>query len=114
MGHLVEVLQACEQEKIPVAVWPMDGLDIQSAAYAGKHVFAEPYPSAKRDRSVPQTDENDALETVRFLLERDQRGELPAMCNLSTLTPEEGRIVQFEGWILSHLPWNRIVQSSHP
>ncbi len=108
MGHLLEVLQACEQEKVPVAVWPMAGLDIQSPAYAGKHVFAEPYPSAKRDRAVKQTDENDALESVRFLWGRDQRGELPAVCDLSTLTPEEVRIVQFEGWILSHLPWNRV------
>jgi len=109
MGHLLEVLQACEQEKVPVAVWPMDGLDIQSAAYAGKHVFAEPYPSAKRDRAVKQTDENDARESVRFLKERDQRGELPAVCDLSTLTPDEAHTVQLEGWILSHLPWNRVV-----
>ena len=87
----------------------MDGLDIQSTAYAGKHVFAEPYPSAKRDRAVIQTDENDATESVRFLLERDQRGELTAVCDLCTLTPEEARIVRFEGWILSHLPWNRVV-----
>lgn len=108
MGHLLEVLQACEQEMVPVAVWPMDGLDIQAPVYAGKHVFAEPYPSAKRSRAVLQTDENDARESVHFLWERDQRGELPAVCNLSTLTPEEARIVQFEGWILSHLPWNRV------
>ena len=108
MGHLLEVLQACEQEEVSVAVWPMDGLDIRSAAYTGKHVFAEPYPSAKRDRAVVQNDENDARESVRFLWERDQRGELPSVCDLSTLTPEEARIVQFEGWIISHLPWNRI------
>ncbi len=108
MGHLLELLQACEQENVPVAVWPMDGLDIQSPSYTGKHVFAEPYPSAKRDRAVIQTDENDARESVRFLWERDQRGELTAVCDLSTLTPEEARIVQFEGWILSHLPWNRV------
>ena len=108
MGHLLEVLQACEQEKVPVAVWPMDGLDIRSAAYAGKHVFAEPYPSAKRGRAVLQTDENDARESVRFLWEKDQRGELPAICDLSTLTPEEARRVQFEGWIIAHLPWNRV------
>jgi len=108
MGYLLEVLQACEQEKVSVAVWPMDGLDIRSPAYAGKHVFAEPYPSAKRDRAVVQTNENDARESVRFLWERDQRGELPAVCDLSTLKPEEARIVQFEGWILSYLPWNRM------
>jgi hypothetical protein len=108
MAHLLEVLQACEQEKVPVAVWPMDGLDIQSPPYHGKHVFAEPYPSAKRDRAVIQTDENDARESVRFLWERDQRGELSTVCDLSTLTPEEARTVQFEGWILSHLPWNRV------
>ncbi len=108
MGHLLEVLESCDQEKVPVAVWPMDGLDLQSPTYAGKHVFAEPYPSAKRDREVEQTDENDAWESVRFLRERGQRGELPAVCELSTLTAEEARIVQFEGWILSHLPWNRM------
>lgn len=108
MAHLLEVLQACEQEKVPVAVWPMDGLDIQSPPYHGKHVFAEPYPSAKRDRAVIQTNENDARESVRFLWERDQRGELSTVCDLSTLTPEEARTVQFEGWILSHLPWNRV------
>ncbi len=108
MGHLLELLQACEQEKLSVAVWPMDGLDIRSPAYAGKHVFAEPYPSAKRDRAVVQTDENDARESVRFVQEKDQCGELPAVCDLSTLKPEEARIVEFEGWILSHLPWNRI------
>lgn len=111
MGHLLEVLQGCEQDGVPAAVWPMDGLDLQSAVYVGKHVFAEPYPSAKRDRSVVQTDENDALESVRFLMEKDRRGELPAVCDLSTLTPDEGRTVQFEGWILSHLPWNRLVRS---
>lgn len=108
MGYLLEVLNACEQQKVPVAVWPMDGLNIQSQAYAGKHVFAEPYPSAKRDRSIIQTDENDARESVRFLWEKDQRGELPAICDLSTLRPEEVPIVQFEGWIISHLPWHRI------
>jgi len=109
IGHLLEVLQACEQEKVPVAVWPMDGLDIQSPAYAGKHVFAEPYPSAKRDREVKQTDVDDARESVRFLRERDQRAELPAVCDLSTLTPQEARRVQFEGWILAHVPWNRVI-----
>jgi hypothetical protein len=108
MSHLLETLQACEQEKVPVAVWPMDALDIQSPTYAGKHVFAEIYPSAKRGREEKQTDENDARASVRFLMEKDQRGELPAICDLSTLTSDEARIVQFEGWILSHLPWNRM------
>jgi hypothetical protein len=107
MGHLIEVLQACELQHVPVAVWPMDGLDICSHAYAGRHVFAEPYPSAKRDRAVSQTDENDARESVRFLMERDAQGLLPAVCDLSRLTADEARTVQFEGWILSHLPWNR-------
>jgi len=107
MGHLLEVLQACELQRVPVAVWPMDGLDLGSSAYAGRHVFAEPYPSAKRDRAVAQTDENDARESVRFLMERDGQGLLPAVCDLARLTPDEAHAVQFEGWILSHLPWNR-------
>ena len=74
----------------------------------GIPVFVEPFPSAKRGRGIGQTDENEARESVRFLWEIDQRGQLPAACDLSTLTPEEKRIVQFEGWNLSHLPWNRM------
>jgi hypothetical protein len=108
MGHLLELIQTCEQQHVPVAVWPMDGLDIRSEAYAGRHVFVEPYPSAKRDRTIAQTDENDAIESVRFLQERDQSGQLRAVCDLSTLTPHEAAIVRIEGWILSHLPWNRV------
>ena len=108
MGHLLELLQACEQENVPLAVWPMDGLDIRSHEYQGKHVLVEPYPSAKRDRSVVQTDENDVRESARFLWQRDQRGEISAVCDLSTLKPEEARVVRIEGWILSHLAWNRV------
>lgn len=107
MGHLLELLDTCKMAQVPIAVWPMDGIDIESTAYEGKHVMVEPYPSAKRKKSVRQTDENDATASVEFLLDKDQRGELPRVCDLSSLTPEEVRIVEFEGWILSHVPWNR-------
>ncbi|HUD99841.1 MAG TPA: hypothetical protein VMR62_09725 [Bryobacteraceae bacterium] len=53
---LHEFLDAAQRLDIPVAVWPFDGLDIDSKAYDGRHVMFEVYPSSVRDHGVEQTD----------------------------------------------------------
>ncbi len=106
MGHLLEILQTCEQKNIPVAVWPMDGLDITSKSYKGKHCFIE-LNLKKQARSIFKSYENNATESVRFIRDTDQRGELASICDLSSLTSEERKRVQIEGWIFSHSPSNR-------
>jgi len=108
LQHLLQLVHLCEQAGIPLAVWPMDGIDLTSEAYENRHVLMEPYPSAKRPDHIQQSDSNDAIESARFLRDQDHRGALQHICNLSSLSPEEVQRVQFEGWIVSHLPWNRI------
>jgi hypothetical protein len=101
---LYELLDEAQRRGIPVAVWPFDGLDINSSAYEGRHVMFEPYPSSVRDLGVRQTDWNDAEASVLYIQQADQAGELPALLDLHALTEEQRARVLFEGWIIGHRP----------
>jgi hypothetical protein len=102
--QLFELLRACEADHIPLRCWPMDGLDVESAAYLGAHVLMEPYPSAARLMEVPQTDANDALAAARLLQQADREGKLTSLLDLSGLCAGECARVEVEGWIVGHEP----------
>jgi hypothetical protein len=101
---LRELLDEAQRRDIPLAVWPFDGLDISSAAYDGRHVMFEPYPSSVRDPDVKQSDWNDAVASVLCIQRADQAGGLAALLDLEALTNEQRTRVQFEGWIVGHRP----------
>jgi len=101
---LDELLVETQRLGIPVAVWPFDGLDINSIAYEGRHVMFEPYPSSVRDPGVRQTDWNDAEASVLFIQQADRAGKLAARLDLHELTDEQQAQVLFEGWIIGHRP----------
>lgn len=101
---LRELLLKCQSEDISVKCWPFDGLDINSASYAGSHVLVEPYPTALRPPDVLQTDANDAIESAKFIQQSDQAGELLYLLNLSSLSSSHKNIVLKEGWIVGFSP----------
>ena len=104
MVALRQLLSICAREKIPVAVWPFDGLSIGDAVYSNAHVLLEPYPSAVREAHVPQTDASDALASAAGVQNADRAGLLEELLDLSALTPPQRSVVRFEGWIASHVP----------
>lgn len=100
---LQRLLATCVREKIPVAVWPFDGLSIRDAAYSNTHVLLEPYPTAVRDAHVPQTDSSDALASAAHLQAADLSCVLEGALDLTALDSTQRSVVRFEGWILAHL-----------
>ena len=58
-----------------LAVWPFDGLALEDAAYEGKHVLVEIYPTLLRG-DLPQTDWNDARASAEWAHDRDRSGVL--------------------------------------
>lgn len=96
------LLASCSLRKIPVAVWPLDGLAISDSAYMRAHVMIEPYPSAVRDVNVAQADDADALACANHVRQADLSDTLGDLLDLSQLNTEETAIVATEGWILSH------------
>jgi hypothetical protein len=101
---LCELMQEAERQNVPVAVWPFDGLDVNSEAYERRHVMFEPFPSSVRDPDVKQTDSNDAVASVLCLQQADQAGKLGALLDLRALTEEQRTRVLFEGWIVGYRP----------
>lgn len=98
--QLHELLVAAELERIPIAVWPFDGLSIVDPAYAGKHVMLEVYPSEVRPEDVPQTDWNDARACVLWTQKRDLEGQLVKALSFKPDASAALRAqVLFEGWI---------------
>jgi hypothetical protein len=97
-----KILTRCEAERIPIKVWPFDGLSITDAAYANAHVLIEPYPTSVRDTHIAQTDADDALASARHVQLADVDGTLQDVLNLSGLELVQSAFVQFEGWIVSH------------
>jgi hypothetical protein len=87
-----------------VAWWPFDGLDVQSDAYANKHVGVEIYPSALRPANVPQTDANDAYHSCSYTQRADRLGRLALLLNLTQLQPQCAQRVMQEGWIVGMDP----------
>lgn len=83
-----------------LAWWPFDGLDIGHAAYEGKHVAIEIYPSALRPAHIPQTDDNDARHSCLYAQEADRHSKLKSLLNLSALAPHHAARVRCEGWIV--------------
>ena len=81
-----------------VHFWPFDGWTVPE----GKSVIAEVYPSIFRNR-YPRigrtTDEQDAYSIARWLSEADDRGILGRYF-VPSLTDDERRIAEREGWIL--------------
>jgi hypothetical protein len=96
------LLAQCADLRIPVAVWPFDGLSIVEEAYKNAHVMIEPYPSAVRTSDIPQTDDSDALACAAHLQAADRNGELKPFLDLSGIRSEDAAIVAVEGWIVSH------------
>ena len=78
--------------------WPFDGWDVP----AGKSVIAEIYPSIFKNRYPKddrKPDQQDAYCVARWLTEADERGFLRRYFDPS-LTDEERRVADREGWIL--------------
>jgi hypothetical protein len=101
------LLASCTVRRIPVAVWPFDGLSITDAAYSQAHVMIEPYPSAVRDGDVAQADDADALACANHVRQADLAGKLDKQLDLSSLSAADTATATLEGWILSHRSSNR-------
>lgn len=101
LPRLLELLDRCDRRGIPVAAWPFDGVRLTDAAYAGRHVLVELYPSAVRAEDVPQTDINDALAGAAYLQRVDASGRLAALMDLSSRPEREQETIRLEGWILA-------------
>ncbi len=101
---ILELIEVCDQEGIPVKCWPFDGMDITSPDYDGYHVLIEPYPSAAAIRSQCRSDAGDAIAATQMIWEADRKGTLTRLLDLSALSSRELEIVRFEGWIAGHLP----------
>jgi hypothetical protein len=97
------LLRQCKAEGIRVAVWPFDGLSLETDAYEGAHVMIEPYPTAVRGAEV-QSDEADALASANEVRRADQSGELSRLLDLSSLSAPDAELAQIEGWIAAHRP----------
>lgn len=81
-----------------VQFWPFDGWERQP----GRSTIAEIYPSLwsrgfPRDDRTP--DQHDAYAVAAWLQRADRDGQLAAFFS-PTLTPEERRVAEIEGWIL--------------
>lgn len=101
MRKLLELLDACDREGIPVLVWPFDrGFDISK--YDGHHVLIEPYPSAVRPAHIPQTDWDDAASSLIAVQSADRAGNLKSLLDLKELPNEHHARALFEGWIFAH------------
>jgi hypothetical protein len=107
MIRIRELLQRCRLLGIRLRCWPFDGLDILDSEYDGAHVVVEPYPSAFRPEGIKQTDENDALYTALAVQEADLKGRAATLFDLRGLQSGEADRVQFEGWIVGHVPGNQ-------
>lgn len=81
-----------------IAWWPFDGLDILSAAYIGKHVGVEIYPSAVRP-GQQQSDEHDATETCLAVNAADEQGHLEKLMRLNIPIEFQNQVLR-EGWII--------------
>lgn len=101
---IYKLLEACEREMVPIAVWPFDGLDLMEPPYVDRHVMIEVYPTALRNPEVKQSDDADALAAVEAVRDCDSRGSLQTALDLSKLTVAEKRVVAVEGWIFGHRP----------
>jgi len=101
---IMELIEICDAEVIPLKCWPFDGLDITSSDYEGCHVLIEPYPSAAGLRSRPRSDAEDAMAATRMISEADRNGTLIRLLDLTPLSGRDREIVRFEGWIVGHLP----------
>ena len=78
--------------------WPFDGWDLPE----DRSVLAEVDPSIIRNqypREGRTAHQHDAYAVARWLFEADQRGLLSRYAQ-PTLTDEELRIADLEGWIL--------------
>jgi len=101
---IMELIEMCDHEGIPLKCWPYDGIDITSTDYEGCHVLIEPYPSAAGVRNQPRSDAEDAIAATRMISEADRNGTLTRLLDLTPLSARDQQIVKFEGWIVGHLP----------
>jgi len=108
---LIEIdrlLRLSEDAGMHVSVWPFDGLSIDLPPYTEGHIMIEPYPTAVRDKEIPQSDESDALACALVVQQADYAGELVRMLDLRALSALDAERVRLEGWIASHrLPLTR-------
>jgi hypothetical protein len=101
---ILELIDICDIEGIPLKCWPFDGIDITSSEYENCHILIEPYPSAAGVRNQLRTDTEDAIAVTRMIWEADRKGTLARLLDLSPLSDPEKEVVRFEGWIAGHLP----------
>jgi len=92
LGELHRLLEAASTARVPVLVWPMDGLADDGAS----HVGVEIYPSFCRPRHVRQTDDADARWTCRWAAGAD----LEHLLDLRGASEHVGEAARLEGWIL--------------
>lgn len=98
LPRILELLRWAEGERIPVAVWPFDGLGVGELPDHG-HVMWEPYPTLVRAEGIAQSDLNDARAATLWARDRDCTGVLGCELDLSGLDAGAHQRVAFEGWI---------------
>jgi hypothetical protein len=98
------LLRLADDAGLHVSVWPFDGLSIDAPPYTKGHIMIEPYPTAVRDKQIPQTDESDALACVAMVERANSSGELIQILDLRALSTLDADRVRLEGWIAAHRP----------
>lgn len=102
LRHLHDLLEACKANRLPVKVWPFDGLDIVD--YSGYHVLLEPYPSIVAKSDLKKSDLNDAKAALLMVQQHDSAGTLVNLLSLAPLREEDKETVLLEGWIAGFAP----------
>lgn len=98
LPRILELLRWADGERVPVAVWPFDGLGVGEIPER-THVMWEPYPTLVRASGIAQSDLNDAHAATLWARDRDRAGALGCELDLSGLDSAAHRRVAFEGWI---------------
>jgi hypothetical protein len=98
LPRIFDMLRWAEGERIPVAVWPFDGLSVGDIPERA-HVMWEPYPTLVRAKELAQSDLNDAHAATLWARDRDCAGALGRALDLTRLDSAGRHRVAFEGWI---------------